>query len=158
MHAGFQSSTWKVVSFTASQRCAWRIFQAGKGAWICQDLAMRKNVDTFLNVSNLKNVCSTNFKCWCYFDQTYSFVQWQLCVDLSFIIACVELLLILIRVACIKFSWNFASNIKSCFLNFPSYLEIKLWLTGRPLFHNSWRQKSKEFINYLKRYRRIGDD
>ena len=125
-HAGFQSSTWKVVSFTVSQRCAWRIFQAGKSAWVCQDLVMRKNVGTFLNVSNSKTVCNANFKFWCYFDQAHIFVQWQLCVDLSFIIAYVELLLILIRVVCIKFSWNFASNLKSCILNFPSYLEIKL--------------------------------
>ena len=40
-----------------------------------KDLVMRKNVDPFLNVSNSKTVCSTNFKFGGYFDQGHSFVQ-----------------------------------------------------------------------------------
>ena len=112
------------LSLTACRRFAWVISQAGKSAYFCKDLVMRKTSDPTLNVSNSKTVCSTNFKFGGCFDQGHCHKYIPFCVDLSRIMSCVELLVMLNWVACIKISWKFASNIKAFFSSFQAISDL----------------------------------
>ena len=73
----------------------------------------------------------------------------QFLIDLSCITTCDDLLVMLSRVARIKFGWNFASNIKLFFLKFSRYPVIELSI-GRPLSHKKWPKNQDNLLNTLR--------
>ena len=113
----------KSCIYHSLSRCAWRIFQDGKSTWVCQDFVMRKKFIPFwLSLTQKPFVVQTsNFgviliRHIALFNDNFVLI-WALLLP-------VLNLLVLIRVACIKISWNFVSNIESCFLIFLSYLNL----------------------------------
>ena len=114
----------KSCVFDSLSKICLSISQAGKSAYVCQDLVMRKTSYPFLNVSYSKTVCSTNFKFGGSLDQGHCYMQRSFCINLSCIMPFVELFVMLNRVTCIKISWKFASNIKAFFSSFQAISDL----------------------------------